>query len=88
VENNLIQRLRYSVLPALCLDGIIWLKIVEGSFTAELFTDFIDGLLAQMNDFPGPNSVVVMDNCRIHKGEHIKAMIESRYMHVYFYLNR
>jgi len=43
---------RYSVLPALGLEGVIWLKIVEGSFTAELFTDFIEGLLVQMNDFP------------------------------------
>jgi hypothetical protein len=75
-------------LPALCLDGIIWLNIVEGSFTTELFTDFINGLLAQMNDFPGPNSVVVMDNCRIHKAEHIKSMIESRYMHVDCYFNK
>ncbi len=51
------------MLPALGLEGVIWLKIVEGSFTAELFTDFIEGLLAQMNDFPGPQSVIVMDNC-------------------------
>jgi len=51
------------VLPALSLEGVIWLKIMEGSFTAELFTDFIEGLLAQMNDFPGPQSVIVMDNC-------------------------
>ena len=51
------------MLPALSLEGVIWLKIVEGSFTVELFTDFIEGLLAQMNDFPGPQSVIVMDNC-------------------------
>ena len=69
---------RYSVLPALGLEGVIWLKIMEGSFTVELFTDFIEGLLAQMNDFPGPQSVIVMDNCCIHKGEHIWSMIETR----------
>ena len=61
------------------LTGIIWLKIMEGSFTAESFTDFIEGLLIQMNDFPAPNSVIVMDNCRIHKGEHIRSLIEARY---------
>jgi len=66
------------VLAALSLEGVIWLKIMEGSFTAELFTNFIEGLLAQMNNFPEPWSVIVMDNCRIHKGEHIRSMIETR----------
>ncbi|KAK7026959.1 Homeodomain-like protein, partial [Favolaschia claudopus] len=44
-------------------------RILEGSFTTETFIDFIDGLLDQMNPFPGPNSVIVMDNCRIHKSQ-------------------
>ena len=79
VEHHLILVLRYSVLPALCLDGVIWLKIVEGSFTTELFTNFIKGLLMQMNNFPQRKSVIVMENCRIHKGEHIKSLIETRY---------
>jgi len=70
---------RYSVLLAICLDGIIWLKIVEGSFTLESFTNFIKGLLLQMNNFPVPNSVIMMDNCCIHKGEHIRSLIETRY---------
>ncbi len=68
------------MLPALSLEGVIWLKIVEGSFMAELFADFIKGLLAQMNNFPEPQSVIVMDNCWIHKGEHIRSMIETRWI--------
>ena len=79
VECHLILVLRYSVLPALWLDGVIWLKIVEGSFTTDLFTNFIKGLLMQMNDFPQHKSVIVMDNCHIHKGEHIMSLIETRY---------
>ncbi|TDL17062.1 hypothetical protein BD410DRAFT_696721, partial [Rickenella mellea] len=63
------------ILPALCLDGMIHCKIVEGSFTTDLFVDFIDRLLDQMTPFPGPNSVVVMDNCRIHKAPQISEMI-------------
>ena len=66
------------MLPALGLEGIIWLKIVEGSFDSGLFTDFICGLLQKMNIFPQPRSVIVMDDCRIHKGGHIKEMIEAR----------
>ncbi|KAF7337735.1 DDE family endonuclease [Mycena sanguinolenta] len=70
----------YSVLPAISLDGILWVDIVEGSFNSESFEQFIDGLLDRMNPFPGPNSVIVMDNCKIHKGENIRQMIEARGM--------
>lgn len=69
---------RYSILPALSLDGILACEIIEGSFTKSTFTEFIDGLLDQMNPFPGPNSVLVMDNCRIHKSELMLEMIEER----------
>ncbi|KAF8154137.1 hypothetical protein B0H34DRAFT_662109, partial [Crassisporium funariophilum] len=63
------------ILPALSRDGIISLNIVEGSFNKILSGQFIDGLLHQMNPFPGPNSVIVMDNCRIHKCPEILNMI-------------
>ena len=69
---------RFSVLPALSLDGILAVKIVEGSFTTELFKNFIDSLLDHMNPFPGPNSVIVMDNCQIHRAQAVWDMIEER----------
>ena len=69
---------RYSILPALSLNGIISLDIVEGSFNKVLFARFIDGLLHQMNTFPGTNSVIVMDNCRIHKCPEVLDMILNR----------
>jgi transposase len=64
-------------LPALSLDGILALEIIEGSFTKLTFTSFINGLLEHMNPFPKPNSVIVMDNCRIHKSELIQEMIRE-----------
>ena len=69
---------RFSVLPALSRDGIIGLHITEGSFDSQKFEDFISDLLNQMSPYPGPNSVVVMDNCRIHKDPEILKMIEER----------
>lgn len=69
---------RYSILPALSLDGILALEVVQGSFTKIAFAHFIDGLLDRMNPFPGPNSVIVMDNCSIHKSELIQEMIRAR----------
>jgi hypothetical protein len=72
---------RYSILPALSLDGILHLSIVQGSFNYESFTEFIEGLLMQMNPFPGPNSVIVMDNCRIHKSPLVLDMIRDAYVY-------
>ena len=71
---------RYSILPALSLDGILAVDIVEGSFTGESFYAFIDGLLSLMNPYPGPNSVMVMDNCRIHKSDDVLELILERYV--------
>lgn len=70
---------RYSVLPALSLDGVLHLNVQSRSYTAELFNDFIDGLLDNMNPFPGRNSVIIMDNASIHKSEVLRPMIEARY---------
>ncbi|KAF8555525.1 hypothetical protein OG21DRAFT_1376441, partial [Imleria badia] len=69
---------RFSVLPALSLrDGIIHCSIVEGSFCTESFMRFITQLLDHMQPFPTPNSVIVMDNCRIHKHPDILDLIHS-----------
>jgi len=68
---------RFSILPALSLDGILAVKIVKGSFTTEWFKDFIDGLLDHMTPFPGPNLVIIMDNCHIHCSQSNWEMIEE-----------
>lgn len=77
---RLILSNSYSILPAITLDGSIECMIVEGSFNTELFTSFIEDLLDKMQPFPGPKSVVVMDNCSIHKAPEIRELVESRYV--------
>ena len=71
---------RYSILPALSLDGMLDCDIVEGSYNTQLFKAFIERLLAKMQPFPAPNSALVMDNCRIHKSPLIVEMIERKYV--------
>ncbi|KZO99112.1 hypothetical protein CALVIDRAFT_477496, partial [Calocera viscosa TUFC12733] len=66
------------VLPALSLEGVLCLKIVEGSFDTLGFLEFVECCLVNMNPFPGKNSVLVMDNCRIHKSELVREMIEAK----------
>ncbi|KAI0753031.1 hypothetical protein C8Q80DRAFT_1051168, partial [Daedaleopsis nitida] len=50
------------LLPAMSLDGVLHLDIIEGAYTGAHFMEFISGLLDNMNPFPGPRSVIVMDN--------------------------
>jgi len=71
---------RFSVLPVLSLDGIIHCNIIEGSFCTGTFYQFIKGLLQSMQPFPGPNSVIVMDNFRIHKHPEIQRLIQRWYV--------
>lgn len=75
----LVHHFRYSVLPALTLDGIIFSSIVEGSFNGESFMDFLEGLLDNMNLYPQTHSVLVMDNCAIHHVEDVQAMCDEKY---------
>ena len=39
------------------------------------------------NPYPGPRSVLIMDNCRIHHGEEIRVLVEDMYaLYVLVYL--
>ena len=73
--------LQYHWRMALSLeDGILHCEIVEGSFRADTFALFIQNLLEHMQLFPAPNSVIVMDNCHIHKNPFIQELIAARYV--------
>jgi hypothetical protein len=58
---------KYSLIAALGENGILSNTVVEGSFNFESFWDFVFGnLIHKMSPYPGPNSVLVLDNARIH----------------------
>ena len=66
------------MLPAMSLDGILYVDIMEGSYNTASFSAFIGALLNQMKPFPEPNSVIIMDNCHIHKSPEILDMITAQ----------
>ena len=68
---------KYSMLPVLSLDGILHLEVLENAITGEDFRQFVEGLLPRMNEWPLPNSVLIIDNAAIHKVEGICEMVEE-----------
>jgi len=59
---------RWSILPAYSLDGYIAWDIIHGSYNTVLFNTFIENhVLPLCNPYPGPQSIIVMDNASIHR---------------------
>jgi hypothetical protein len=54
---------------------MLYARVVEGSFTARLFYEFIEGLLDRMIQTMPRDSVIVMDNARIHRNPAIANLI-------------
>ena len=68
---------RYSILPALCSEGIIYSAVCEGAYDGQAFVHFIRNLMNYMNPWPEPCSVLVMDNCAIHHNPEVSAICQS-----------
>ena len=75
---------KYSILPALSLDGILHLDVIENGVTGAVFCRFVEGLLPRMNKWPLSNSVLVVDNASIHKVDGIRKLVEGSGMRLMF----
>ena len=61
---------KWSLLPLYTIDGFIAWDIIQGSYNSHLFNDFIKTyVIPHTTPFPGPRSVLIMDNARIHRNE-------------------
>ncbi len=69
---------RWSILPAITIEGYISWDIYQGSINGERFNRFIEQLLLIMNPWPGKYSVLVMDNHSTHHSEAIREMCIER----------
>jgi hypothetical protein len=76
---------RYSLLPALCSDGIIYADVRASAYDGDAFVAYIDGLMKHMNPWPHPRSVLVMDNCAIHHVDEVAYVCAQRYVSLVSY---
>ena len=76
---------RYSILPALSLNGILHLEVAENTVTSDIFHHFIERLLSYMNKWLLPNLILVIGNASIHKVTGICELIEEHGMCLMFF---
>ena len=67
VSRWLQSRERVSFLPAYTIEGYIMSITFQGTLNGDMFEEFIiDQLLPLCNPYPGPRSVIFMDNALVH----------------------
>jgi len=73
----LVRGTKYSLLPALSMEGIAAPWVIDGSVDGDRFRWWIEHyLLPKTSRFPGPKSVIVIDNCSTHKNPEVRAIIQ------------
>ena len=76
----LVRGKRYSIIAAMCIDGILDVYITDKTVNSETFCTFLEQcLLPHLLPFNGvnPRSVVIMDNASIHHTESVVSLIEE-----------
>ena len=64
------RTMKWSILPLYTVNGFETWDLVQGLYNREMFNDFIrEWVIPLTNPFPGPRSVLIMDNARIHHSE-------------------
>ncbi len=59
---------KWSILPMFTVDGYEAWEVIHGSYDTELFNAFIENqVIPRMNPFPATRSVLIIDNCKIHR---------------------
>lgn len=82
--DELNRDVRYQILPAYNVKGILLSRIYTGSTDAAWFEDFVHQLLRHCRPWPGPRSVLVMDNASWHNKESIERICAVRGVKVLF----
>lgn len=70
-----------SILALYSIKGFISFDYVEGGYSAEQFMQSVEfAIIPELNPYPGPNSILVLDNCQIHHTyeAHLRHLVEGR----------
>jgi transposase len=69
---------RWSLLPALTVNGYLSYVIYQGAISSEIMENFLEfEVLPHCNCYPAPNSVLVLDNASIHRSARVRELVEA-----------
>ena len=75
VESGMTRGKHFHIMPAITIHGLLEMLVWQGQSTKEGFIAWLrDKIIPQMNPFPGPNSILVMDNASWHHDKRIVTM--------------
>ncbi|KAA1115325.1 hypothetical protein PGT21_050168 [Puccinia graminis f. sp. tritici] len=76
---------RFTLLPAISVDGIVALTVTEENVKGTNFAHFLKYcLLPRMNPYPGPKSILVLDNAGIHGGARVARLCRNAGVHIVY----
>ncbi|THU78452.1 hypothetical protein K435DRAFT_593326, partial [Dendrothele bispora CBS 962.96] len=79
IAANFVRGERWSMVAALGVEGYSAVRVVLGSVDGDEFFDFINQQLVTqlptINPFPSDCSILVMDNCAIHKSNALREVV-------------
>jgi len=76
---------KYSSVAAMCSQGLLSYHTRRGAFNSVSFTEFIETFVVpEMFQFPGPKSVIVLDNANIHSVVALKRIAKTYHVKFLF----
>lgn len=76
-EFPFVRGRRLSLVAALSTKGVTASKVYDGAVDADRFLGFLrDYVLPNTTPYPGPRSVLVLDNCSIHHTPEVRHLVE------------
>ena len=77
-QKLLVRGKRVSVIAAMSVEGLLDVKLVKGTVTGAIFTDFLEKqLLSHLMPLPNPHSIIIMDNCSVHHVGSVHEVMEG-----------
>lgn len=74
----LSRGVRVSSIVAINSEGLLVYETLTGTTNGDIFYDFLRGnLIPCMQSFPGPRSILIMDNCSIHHVQQVKELLDA-----------
>ena len=77
-HRSLSRGQRVNAIASMSMEGLVALELVDGNVNGEVFYDFVRGsLIPNMQAFPNPNSVLILDNCSVHHTDEVTTLLQS-----------